>query len=149
MVTLQRAPANLALSLLVIIGLVIDAVVHLHLAPGYQLAAPGGIGQGNLFRLESVVALLVAAYVLLTGSRLAFTAATLVGLSALAAVVLYRYVDIPALGPIPSMYEPVWFFQKTLSAIAEASVGVLALAGMLLRTTRSVPNRKVASHHAA
>ena len=40
-------------------------------------------------------------------------------LVAFAAVMLYRYVDIPAIGPLPAMYEPVWFFEKTLSAVAE------------------------------
>jgi hypothetical protein len=33
-----------------VLGLIVDALIHLQLAPGYELAAPGGIGQGNLFR---------------------------------------------------------------------------------------------------
>jgi hypothetical protein len=122
-----RRVVGLAFRLIVAAGLVVDAVVHLRLAPGYQLAIPGGIGQGNLFRVEAVVALAAAAYVLLRGSRLSFLVAALVGLSALAAVVETRYAQVPALGPIPSMYEPVWFFQKSLSAVAEGVAGCLAL----------------------
>lgn len=125
----RRDPIALLLCLLVSAGLVVDAVVHLRLAPQYQLAQPGGIGQGNLFRIEAVVAVLAALFLLVRRSRLAFGVAALVALSALVAVVLYRYVDVPAIGFVPTMYEPVWFFSKTLSAVAEAAAGVLALAG--------------------
>jgi hypothetical protein len=111
-------------------GLVADAVVHLRLAPDYQLAAPAGIGQGNLFRIEAGAAVLVALWVLVRPSRPSFAAAFLVAASALAAVLLYRYVDVPALGPIPSMYEPSWFPEKTLSAVAEAVAAVAALVGL-------------------
>jgi hypothetical protein len=54
----------------------------------------------------------------------------LVALSAFIAVVLYRYVDVPALGPFPAMYEPVWFFEKSLSAAAEAVGAILAAVGI-------------------
>ena len=111
-------------------GLIADAVVHLQLAPDYQLAAPAGIGQGNLFRMEAVAAVLVALWVLVRPGRLSFAAAFLVAASALAAVLLYRYVDVPAFGPIPSMYEPVWFPEKTLSAVAEAVAAGAALLGL-------------------
>lgn len=126
---LRGDPVNLIIRLLVVAGLLVDAVVHLRLASNYQLAQPAGIGQGNLFRVAAVVAVLAAVYVLVRGTRTAFLVAAAVGLSALGAVVLYRYVDVPSLGPIPSMYEPVWFFQKSLSAVAEAVAGALALVG--------------------
>lgn len=132
MATSRSRSGNLLLRLLVAAGLVVDAVVHLRLASQYQLAQPAGIGQGNLFRIQAVVALLVAAYVLLRGSRPAFLAAAAVALSACAAVVLYRYAQIPGLGPIPPMYEPVWFFQKSLSAVVEGATGLVALAAALI-----------------
>jgi hypothetical protein len=47
-------------------------------------------------------------------------AAFAVGLSAVAAIVAYRYVNVLALGPLPTTYEPVWFFEKSLSAFCEA-----------------------------
>jgi len=59
-------------------------------------------------------------------------AALAVGFSACAAVVLYRYVELPALGPLPAMYEPVWFAKKSLSAVAEAVAAVAALAALML-----------------
>lgn len=135
-----RDVVGLVLCLLVAAGLIIDAVVHLHLAPGYQLAQPAGIGQGNLFRLESVVALLSAAYLLWKRSSLAFAIAAVVGFSALAAVLLTYFVMLPSIGPIPGMFEPVWFFEKALSAVAEAAVGVLAVIG-LVRSRRQTPDR--------
>jgi hypothetical protein len=122
---------DLALRALVTVGLVVDAVVHLRLAAGYQLAQPAGIGQGNLFRIEAVIALFTAAYVLWRGSRPAFVLAAAVGLGGVVVVLVYRYVDVPGWGPVPQMYEPIWFFQKALSAVAEAAAAVLAIAGAL------------------
>ncbi len=115
-------------------ALVVDAVVHLRLAGGYQLAAPGGIGMGNLFRIEAVAALVIALAVLVVGSRLTYAAAFVVALSAVVAVVLYRYVDIPAFGPLPAMYEPVWFLEKSVSAVAEGLAAITAAAGYLYAT---------------
>lgn len=126
-----RGASDIVLRVLVAVALSVDAVVHLMLAPNYQLAAPGGIGAGNIFRIEAVVAVLAALYVLVRGSRWAYTAAFVIALSAFIAVMLYRYVNLPAIGPIPAMYEPVWFFQKTLSAVAEAVGAVLAMVGIV------------------
>lgn len=109
------------------VALVIDAVVHYQLASTYQSAFPGGVGGGTIFRVEAVVAVLAAAYVLIRRSRPSFAVAFVVAISAFGAVLLYRYVDIPAVGPIPAMYEPIWFFEKSLSAVAEG-VGALTAA---------------------
>lgn len=127
-------PAALMLTLRVLVaaGLVISAVIHLQLAPGYQQAAPGGVGQGNLFRIQAAAALLSAVFVLVKGSRTSFLAAAAVALSALAAVILYRYVQVPPLGPLPAMYEPIWFTEKVVTAAAEGVAGILALAGYRL-----------------
>lgn len=125
----RRQPLMIALRVLVGGGLIVSAVIHFQLAPGFQQAAPSGIGGGNLFRIQAVVAILAAAYVLIRGSRAAYALAAVVALSALAAVVLYRYVQVPPIGPIPSMYEPVWYAKKTLTAVAEAIAGTLAVVG--------------------
>lgn len=101
-------------------GLLVDAVIHLDLAGQYQAAAPGGIGQGNLFRIQAAAALLTAGFVLLRGTRAAYLGALVTAGAALAAVILYRYVDVPPLGPLPAMYEPLWFPAKTATAVAEA-----------------------------
>jgi hypothetical protein len=142
-ITSVAAVAAIGLRVLVAAALVVDAIVHLRLASDYQLAAPGGIGQGNLFRIEAVVAIAVAVFVLVSGTRSAYAAAFLVAASALGAVLVYRYVDVPAIGPIPSMYEPLWFFQKSLSAVAEGAGAVLAAGGLLLGLKRQVSRVEV------
>jgi hypothetical protein len=130
---------SVALRLLTALALFIDAGVHLFLAPGYQNAQPGTISQGTLFLLEAAVALLAGIFVLLRGSRAAYAVALLVALSAFAAVMLYRYVDVPAIGPIPAMYDPVWFFSKTLSAVAEGAGALLAAAGLVRASGKRRP----------
>lgn len=120
----------------VIAGMLVSAVIHVQLAPGYQQAAPGGLGQGTLFLMQAGASGLAAAFILLRGSRTAFAAAAAVALSSLAAVVLYRYVQVPAVGPLPAMYEPVWYASKVITAIAEALAGGLALTGYALLRKR-------------
>jgi hypothetical protein len=115
-------------------ALAVSAVIHVQLAPGYKRAAPGGLGQGTLFLVQAGAAALAAVFVLLRGSRTNFAAAAaVVGFSSLAAVILYRYVQVPALGPLPSMYEPVWYTAKTITAVAEAAAGALAVTGYALQ----------------
>lgn len=52
----------------------------------------------------------------------------------LAALLLYRYVDIGELGPLPSMDEPAWFTDKNLVVIAQ--VLTLVSTSVLLLTRR-------------
>jgi hypothetical protein len=127
---------NMALRVLTALALFIDAGVHLHLAPGYQAASPAGIGQGNLFLLEAAAAMVAGLYVLIRGSRASYALALAVALSGFVAVVLYRYVDVPAFGPFPAMYEPVWFFEKSLSAVAEGAGALLAAVGLFRAAPR-------------
>ncbi|NJC23340.1 hypothetical protein BJ994_002416 [Arthrobacter pigmenti] len=122
----------MVLRVIIAVGLAVDAYVHFVLAPQYQFAYPDGIGGGNLFRIQAVVAILAAIYVLVRGSRLSYAIAAVVALSAFAAVVLSVYVQLPQIGPIPAMYEPLWFFEKTVSAVAEGIAGVLAVVGFFL-----------------
>ena len=127
-----RSRAGLSLVVVAAVGLGYDAYVHLHLAPTYD-AVGTTVTQGGLFRIEAVAAVLAALAVLLTDSRWAWALAGLVGLGGVVAVVLYRYVDVPALGPIPRMHEGVWYAEKARSAVAEAVVAVLWPAREVLR----------------
>ncbi|MBT2585613.1 hypothetical protein [Arthrobacter sp. ISL-95] len=133
----------LALRIVIAAALGVSAVIHIQLAPTYQQAAPGGIGQGTLFLVQAGAAILTAVVVLLRGSRASFAAAAIVGLSSLAAVIVYRYIQVPAIGPLPSMYEPVWYTAKVITAVAEAAAGGLAiLEYALVRKTRQKPRRR-------
>ncbi len=133
----HRRTSSTLLCGLTVMGLLGDAIVHIHLAAGYQEASPGGVGLGTFFRLEAVVALAAGVFVLVHGTRRAYSLALVVALSALLAVLASRYVDLPAFGPVPAVYEPVWFPEKTISAIAEA----LAAAAALMALTRSAAGR--------
>ena len=139
---LQRSRSSLTLAVLTAVGLAYDAKVHLHLAANYD-AIGSTITQGALFRIEAVVAILVALAVLVSDHRLVWAAAGLTGLSGVAAVLLYRYVDVGAIGPIPNMYEPGWYAEKTWSAVAEGAVGLLWLVreGLRLQGSRSSVSR--------
>lgn len=132
-------PVDILLRLVVAAGLVVDAVVHLNYASRYD---PVGntISQGDIFRIESSVAILVAVVLLVAPwRRLGYLAAFLISASAFGGVMLYRYVNVGAIGPIPNMYEPVWFGQKTFSAYAEAAAAVIALVGLARAWRRRTP----------
>lgn len=120
------------LRLLTAAGLTVEAYLHADLAANYDLVTKT-ISQGDLFRIEAGAAALAAVLVLLLGTRPSvWVYALLVASAGVAAVLLYRYVDVGAVGPLPNMYEPGWYPKKTASAVAEAAATVTAAAGLLL-----------------
>jgi hypothetical protein len=129
---MRRDRVSLGLAVVAAAGLAYDAYVHLHLASGYD-AVGETITQGALFRVEAVAALLAAVAVLAFDRRLVWAAAGMTGLAGVAAVLLYRYVDVGAIGPIPNMYEPAWYAEKLQSLYAEAAVVVAWAVRELLR----------------
>ena len=113
-------------------GLGVDAYVHWHLAGNFDTligTASPHVSQGELFRLEATLALIAMALVLATRRRFAAALAFLIAAGGLGALLLYGYVDVGGFGPVPDMYDPVWYTQKTITAVAEAiaAVGALAL----------------------
>lgn len=123
---------ELVVRAVVVLGLAVDAFVHLRMAPVMDVAAPGGIGGGNLFRVQGAAAGAVALLLLLTGRWWAYGIALLIALSALGPVLLYHFVDVPAIGPIPSMYDPLWSPEKVISIVGEAFAAGFSLWGLAL-----------------
>jgi len=117
-------------------ALVVDAVVHLQVASRYDANTAGGLSQGDLFRVEAVAALLAAGLLVATGRWVAWLLALLVAGSALGAVLLYANADVGPVGPLPDMYEPVWYGQKLVVALAEAVGTLTAGAGLLIAVLR-------------
>jgi hypothetical protein len=116
----------------------VDAYVHAHDAGFYDFHGGGAISQGNLFRVEAAVAGLLALLLLAWRRPVAWLLAFAVAASALGAVLLYRYVDVGVLGPLPNMYEPTWGVSgKLLSAYAEGTAVLISAAGMTLAVGRS------------
>jgi glucan phosphoethanolaminetransferase (alkaline phosphatase superfamily) len=111
--------------------LAIDAYVHLHDAHLYDGATGASITQGSLFRVEAVVAIVVALALLVRPHWLVWVVALLVAASAAGAVYLYTYVNVGPLGPLPNMYEPTWALPgKRLAAVAETAATATALLGL-------------------
>lgn len=126
------AAGALGLRLVAAGGLAADAYVHADLASSYP---SGFLGPQNLFLVETGFALGAALLVLASRRRAANLTAALVAASALGAIVVYRYVDLGALGPLPDLYEPIWYPEKLVAAVAEAVA--LVAAGLLLVGGRS------------
>ena len=130
--------ASVPLAVLTAAWLAVTAYVHADLASSYDLVKQGGtLSQGELFRTEAGVASLAALLVLIAGirqprwSRLAWLFASVSGLGSFVAVLLYRYDHVGKVLFLPDMYEPVWFHEKTVSAVADAGAFVVGLAGLL------------------
>jgi hypothetical protein len=126
---------GLVLRLVVVAGLAVDVFVHLRLAPGYDLNT-AAVSEGALFRVEAALAAVAAVLVLVTRWRVGVVLALLVAAGGVAAVLLYQYVDVGAVGPFPNMYEPISYPEKTYSLVAEAVAALAALALLVLGSTR-------------
>lgn len=126
--TTGRNVPDLVLRVLAAAGLAVSAWIHFDLAHLYK-SLGDSITQADLFYAQAAVAAVVALWLLVTGMRTAWWAAALVGAGSLAAVLVYRYVDVGAIGPIPNMHDASWLPSpdKAISAIAEAAVVVLWL----------------------
>jgi hypothetical protein len=125
-----RAAARWLLALVTAAGLGVDAYVHWQLAPRFDTLTGTGspqISQGQLFRVEAGVAVIALLLVLLTRNRLGALVALLVAAGGFGAVLLYAVVDVGGLGPVPDMYDPSWYTEKTFSAVAEAVAAIAAL----------------------
>ncbi|WP_433466313.1 hypothetical protein ACQPZP_03860 [Spirillospora sp. CA-142024] len=123
---------GILLRLLVAAGLAADAVVHWRFAPGM---APGPhtpsdvIPGDDLFRGQAVAAAVAGLLVLFWARKWTYAIAFIVAASAAGAVLLYYFVDFGQLGPIPRMYDPSWYSDKTISLAGEVVAAVAAFIG--------------------
>jgi hypothetical protein len=125
----------LVVRVLAALALGVSGAVHLDLAGSYDRLGDT-LTVGTLFRVQGVVALLVAGWLLLRRrDRLPLLVALVLAAASTAAVVLSVYVRVPAVGPLPELYEPVWYPEKSASAVAAAVAAVLS--GLLLAGSRS------------
>lgn len=115
-------------------ALAVSASVHVDLSTSPYVAA-GQLTLGALFLAQAVVAGVVALWVALRPSLLAFAAAASVAAASFGALVLSTYVRLPSVGPFPVLYEPVWYAAKVVAAVA-AAVALLAAATELARRLR-------------
>ncbi len=114
------------------VGLVVNAVIHLMLAGPYDANTGALIGQGDLFRIQAAVNVLVAVMLLATlrwhrWAVVAAITAAVVAAGGLALVVITALVplDLTAIG-LPYLFEPIWFGDKIISAVAQGIALVAA-----------------------
>lgn len=117
-------------------GLGVDAYVHLHLASSYAMVKTSVVSQATLFRLEGFAAIVTAVLLLVRPHWLTALLALLVSGGGVAAVLLYANTDPGKIGPLPDMYEPVWYTEKTNSLIGEAVAAGFALVLFLVLRAR-------------
>lgn len=146
--TLAATTQEVVVRAVVVLGLAVDAYIHLRMAPVMDIAAPGGVGGGTLFRAQGTAAA-VAGLVLLVRPRWwTYALAALVALSALGPSLLYHFVDVPAIGPVPSMHDPLWSPEKVVSLLGEALAAGFGLWGMAMTSPRRRQQEpRVLSHH--
>jgi len=135
----QNGVIRLVLRLVVAAGLAVDAYVHFDLAAPYD-SVHARISQGTLFRIEAVAAVVAAVLVIAVRRWITDLFAFIVAIGGFAAVVLYRYVDVGAIGPFGDMYEPRWYAEKTLSAVAELVAALAALPLVVFPQRRAQPS---------
>jgi glucan phosphoethanolaminetransferase (alkaline phosphatase superfamily) len=111
----------------------VDAYVHLHDAAQYDQFRSSVMSEGTLFRIQGIVAIVVALALIIWPRVLTWIVALLVAGSAAVAVTLYTYVDVGQLGPVPNLYENTWSAPgKAFSAVAETLAALVAIAGLIL-----------------
>ena len=125
------------LAVIVAAGLAIDAYVHLDLASTYDVVKTSTLSQGDLFRVEAALAIVAGVALLVRPRRYTAWFAFLVSAGGVAAVLVYRWVDVGKVGPLPNMYEPYWYGEKTLSLVAEAIAAVAAAILLVLMYMRA------------
>jgi glucan phosphoethanolaminetransferase (alkaline phosphatase superfamily) len=123
------------LSLITAVLLGVDGYVHLHDAAKYDGFKSSVMSEGTLFRIQAVVAIVVAVLVLLWPRIITWLLSLLVAGSAAVAVTLYTYVNVGALGPLPNLYENTWHEPgKIASAIAETLAALISIVGLVVAT---------------
>lgn len=130
--------SGFALRLLTAAGLAYSAYAHWHLHALYAGNRTSWLSQADVFVVQAVACVVAAVLILTLPGRVplrlqvgVWLLAFAVAAGSLAAVLSYRYADLGRIGPLPDMYEPVWYGLKTRSAVAEGVATATSAAGLL------------------
>ena len=121
-----------------VVGLGIDAYTHIDLASLYSHSTTS-ITQEQLFDIEAALAIVSAVALLFRVNLWTVLAAFLVSAGGLTLLLLYRYVDVGTIGPVPNMYEPLWYDEKSVCAWFEAVAAIASAASLVFVV---VPQRR-------
>lgn len=139
------------LTVIVVVGLAIQAFVHIYLAPAFAGNRTSVLSESALFYAEAIAAIVVGVALLVRPRWYTAGAAFVVAAAGTIAVYLYLWVDIGPIGPIPGMYDPYWAPPlKVISMIAEpiAAVAALWLAVLLYHRRSRGSAGSVSAHRA-
>jgi len=102
-------------------ALLVNAWVHFRLAEPFDAIAGTLVSQGMLFRIQAVVNILVALIVLVWPRRWTGSLAALVAAGGLGLILITVAVplDLTVIG-FPVIFEPVWYSDKVIAAVAQA-----------------------------
>lgn len=128
---MDRVAAVLA-RLITAAALGVVAGVHLYLAPRYAVVGDT-VTLRDLLLIQAAVAATSALALLVRPGRLVWLAAGAVGLASLSAVVVTVYVAVPAFGPLPRVFEPIWYVEKVVAALAAGTAVAAAAVGLARR----------------
>ncbi|GAA2727569.1 hypothetical protein [Cellulomonas aerilata] len=138
--TRRSTRTGMALRVIGALALGYSAYLHLDIALDRPpLFADGQVTLMGLFIAQAVAAAVVALWVLVRGTLLAWLAFGAVALGSLAALLVSSYVQIPSVGPFPVIFDPQWYSEKYLAAISAgiaALVALVAVLGLLRRSRR-------------
>jgi len=117
--------------------LLINAVIHLRLASTFDAITGSILSQGDLFRIQSVVGLLAIVVLVAVRRWWAAALAAIIALGGLGMLVVSTIVplDVTVLG-LPFLFEPAWYTDKTVAALAQAVAGLAAAALAVLEHRR-------------
>jgi hypothetical protein len=143
----MNALTRWALAVVAAAGLGIDAFTHLDLARLYRFNTTGTVNEGVLFQIEAALAIVAGLWILLRPGVLSSAFTLLVAGGGAFVLLLYRYVNVGKIGPIPNMYDPGWFTEKKWSLAGElvavgASLVLLVLALVSHRSSRRTGVRR-------
>jgi hypothetical protein len=130
---------RIALLIITAIALLVNAVIHFQLAGPFDAITGTLVSQGTLFRIQAAVNI-AAALLLITRTRWAAALAALVAAGGLALVVITTLVplDLSPIG-LPFLFEPIWYADKVIAAVAQAIALAAAITAALLRRRPASP----------
>jgi hypothetical protein len=123
---------RIALLIIAAAALVVNAVIHFQLAGPFDAIAGTLVSQGTLFRIQAAVNI-AAALLLITRTRWAAALAAVAAAGGLALVVITTLVplDLTPIG-LPFLFEPIWYADKVIAAVAQAIALTAGLTAALL-----------------
>lgn len=134
---------KIAAAVVTALALAVNAVIHLQLAGPFDANAGTLASQGALFRIQALIDILAAGLIIIRPRRWTAAVAAVVALGGLALILITVNVplDLTAVG-LPYLYEPSWYQNKVVSALAQDLAALGALFVALTSRATAVPSKE-------